>query len=429
MTEPASSKTNLPNHLKSKHHGFFLVTIAGLLEVLSTQPAVAEQDTLTGDWNGGRTWLQEHGITLKPRLTQFYQGLSSGDGDHGFEYGGKADILLLTDLHKLGAWEGLSMVVHAEYNYGEDANGRGGTLLPVNTAQYLPGSDGADAFDLTSVFFSQKFNDTVSLMAGKFNVVDIAASTPFMGGVGIDTFQNVAFVAPPSGILPPYILGAIIGIQTKPAAFTLMVYDPDNQSNRSGFEDPFESGITFRASVSVPVTIAGLGGHQGLAAAYSNKEGTDLSSAGDIILPPAGGGKVAVKSGRYHFAYSFDQFLYQSSSNPKEGFGLYGQVGMSDGNPNPLDWEAIIGLGGTGLIPCRSHDKWGAGFYHYSVSSDLKKSVSPAVALDDEEGVEIFYNAAVTPWFNLGANIQIIDPSLNQRGTAIFCGLRSSIQF
>ncbi|MGD0624732.1 MAG: hypothetical protein ABSB32_08435 [Thermodesulfobacteriota bacterium] len=58
------------------------------------QPGWLERDTLTGDWGGGRIWLKEHGITLKPRLTQFYQGLSAGDGDHGFEYGGKAGLLL-----------------------------------------------------------------------------------------------------------------------------------------------------------------------------------------------------------------------------------------------------------------------------------------------------------------------------------------------
>ena len=52
-----------------------------------------ERDTLTGDWGGVRPWLQERGITLKPRLTQFYQGMFSGDGDHSFEYGGKADLL------------------------------------------------------------------------------------------------------------------------------------------------------------------------------------------------------------------------------------------------------------------------------------------------------------------------------------------------
>ena len=66
------------------------------------QPGWLGLDTLTGDWGGGRTWLKEHGITLSPRLTQFYQGLTAGEGDHGFEYGGKADLLLDADLSKLG---------------------------------------------------------------------------------------------------------------------------------------------------------------------------------------------------------------------------------------------------------------------------------------------------------------------------------------
>jgi len=49
--------------------------------------------------------LKEHGITLKPRLTHFYQGLTAGDGDHGFESGGKADLLLDANLSKLGLWK------------------------------------------------------------------------------------------------------------------------------------------------------------------------------------------------------------------------------------------------------------------------------------------------------------------------------------
>src|SRR5437667_6611395 len=65
------------------------------------QPSWLERDRLTGDWGGARTWLQEHGITLAPRLTQFYQGMVAGDGDHDFEYAGKADLLLSADLSKL----------------------------------------------------------------------------------------------------------------------------------------------------------------------------------------------------------------------------------------------------------------------------------------------------------------------------------------
>lgn len=393
------------------------------------QPGWLERDTLTGDWAGGRAWLQEHGVSLKPRLTQFYEGLTSGDGDHGFEYGGKLDLLLNADAAKLGLWDGLSLTVHAEYNYGESANGRGGTLLPVNTALDFPGLDGADAFDLTSVFLRQKFGDNVSLMLGKINMIDVAAGKPFMGGAGIDAFQNIAFVAPPSGIVPPYLFGGVMSLQTKPASFTFMIYDPVSVVNRSGLEDTFAKGVVFRASVEVPVTIAGRSGHQGFAAAYSTQGGIDLAGLGDIILPPPGGGTVGIKDNRYYFGYSFDQYLYQSKENPKEGFGLFGQVGVSDGNPNPLDWNVILGVGGTGLIPGRSRDNWGVGFFHYSVSSALKQSLGPVVAIDDEQGVEIFYNAAVTPWLHVGADLQVIDPVLSQRDTAVIFGLRAGIKF
>ena len=49
---------------------------------------------MTGDWGGGRTWLKDHGITVSPRVTMFYQGMTSGDDGHRFESGAKADILL-----------------------------------------------------------------------------------------------------------------------------------------------------------------------------------------------------------------------------------------------------------------------------------------------------------------------------------------------
>jgi porin len=85
--------------------------------------------------------LKEHGITLMPRLTQFYQGITSGSGDHDFEYGGKADLLLNAELSKLGFWKGLLLTIHAEYNFGHSVNGRGGTLMPVHrsyTSRMIP---------------------------------------------------------------------------------------------------------------------------------------------------------------------------------------------------------------------------------------------------------------------------------------------------
>ncbi len=232
-------------------------------------PAVSPTaTTLTGDWGGGRTWLKGHGITIAPRLTQFLQGLVSGDAEHGFDYGAKADLLLNTDLSKIGLWNGLSMTVHAEYNFGQSLNGRAGTIASVNTALQFPGMEGAEAFDFSSVYLTQKFGNSTSLALGKINVIDLAASKPFMGGAGIDAFWNIAFAAPPSGTIPPYLLGAILNVRTKPAIFGLWIYDPNSAVNKTGLEEPFNDGVTIRMTVDFPVIIAGRSGHQGVAASY-----------------------------------------------------------------------------------------------------------------------------------------------------------------
>lgn len=407
------------------------ITTGGKPVPAITQPAPPpgwlERDTLTGDWGGGRTRLKEHGITLKPRVTLFYQGMTAGDDDHGFEFGGKADVLLNVDLGKLGLWKGFSMTVHGEYNFGKSVNGRGGTIAPVNTALYFPGIEGTDRSDLSSVYFGQRFGDSVSLVFGKINIIDIAATRPFAGGAGIDSFWNIVFTAPPSGTVPPYLLGALLSWKTKPATFGLWVYDPNDMTNKSGLERPFADGITFRGSVELPVTISGLGGHQGFVALYSTKDGNDLGTL-DELLVPQWPGNVGTRNDRYYFAYTFDQYLYRSKENPGEGFGLFGQFGISDGNPNRLYWSGHVGVGGTGLVPGRSRDNWGVGYYYAAPSTDLKDSLARVMRIRDEQGLEVFYNFAMTPWLSLGADLQIIKPSLAD-DTAVFSGLRSVIRF
>lgn len=387
-----------------------------------------ERDTLTGDWGGHRTSLKENGITVAPRLTQFYQGLSAGDGDHDFEYGGKADLMLNADLSKMGFWQGFSLTVHAEYNFGESINGAGGTLVPPNTALLFPGMDGDDAFDLSSVYLTQHFGDSVTLLLGKMNMMDLAANKPFMGGAGIDSFWNLTFAAPPTGVVPPYLFGAMMSVRTEPANFGLWVYDPASVVNKSGFEEPFADGVTIRASVDFPVTIGGLGGHQGFVALYSTEQGADLDDIGDTFLPPFPPNSPDIKDGRYYFAYSFDQYLYRPSEKSKEGIGLFGQFGISDGNPSKLYWSALVGIGGTGLIPGRSQDNWGIAYYYDAPSPDLQDSLSPVLTVRDEQGMEIFYNFAVTPWCTLGGDLQVIKPSMGN-DTAVLAGLRSVIRF
>ena len=80
------------------------------------------------------------------------------------------------------------------------------------------------------------------------------------------------------------------------------------------------------------------------------------------------------------------------------------------------------------MIPGRSHDNWGVGYYYAAPSSDLKNSLKPVLIIRNEQGLEAFYNFAVTPWLVLGADLQVINPSLADP-TAVFCGLRTVIRF
>jgi len=198
-------------------------------------------------------------------------------------------------------------------------------------------------------------------------------------------------------------------------------------SSNTPLDKPFANAVTFRGTVEFPFTIAGRSGHQGLVALYSTKDGTEKDDPRDTLIPlwPK---KVGIKNDRYYFAYTFDQYLYQSKENPREGFGLFGQFGISDGNPNRLYWSGHVGVGGVDLIPCRSRNNLGVGYYYAAPSPDLKDLLAPVLRIRDEHGWEIFYNFALTPWLSLGADVQIIKPSLAS-DTTVFSGLSTVIRF
>jgi porin len=64
------------------------------------------------------------------------------------------------------------------------------------------------------------------------------------------------------------------------------------------------------------------------------------------------------------------------------------------------------------------------------VSDELKDTLALAnIPLDDEYGVEVYYDAAITPWFRLGADLQIANPVLERRETAVTFGLRGRLIF
>jgi porin len=403
--------------------------------IVLIQPAAADPVTnslwdrsrlLDGSW---RQDLADHGIGIDGWLTQFSQGSPAGDGTSEWQYGGKGDIFVTLNGAKLGLWQGLVVTAHAEMLYGEDANALGnGVLLPVNTSLALPRLGGSDQ-DL-SIVVTQALNERVSVSVGKFNMLDVLAKTPLLGGGGTDTFMNIALAAPITGVTPPYLIGANVTVKTDPVIWTAFVYDPRNAQNKDVLEDPFSDGVTGMLSATVPYQLAGHSGFLGAKAIYSNRETTDLADIPSLILPPNSQTFVGTKKGSWFLSASFQQYLVQDPTDPQKGWGLFGQFGVSDGNPNPIEWSALLGVGGSSFIPGRDRDRWGVGYFRYSLSSDLRNGLKTVgIDLRDEQGIEAFYSVGVTPWFAVTGALQVVQPVVSDASTAVTASLRTKLRF
>lgn len=380
------------------------------------------------DWsNGPKEKLHDIGIGFDASLTNFYQGLVSSDnGNKTWKYSGKGDIYLNFDGHKLGLWKGFSIRLHQEYEYGDDVNTQGdGTSFPVNTAVAF-----VDGYE-TSLTFSQIFSENIVFTAGKFNMIDAASRTPLLGGGGVDTFMNTALAAPISGVTPPYLLGGSLSILTDAANYSLFIYDPRNADNSDVIENPFDDGVTFSLSTNIPIELYGLKGFQNLRGVYSTQKSIDARDLPQLGLPPDFREETKRRGPHWYFAYSFQQHLFQDEYNANRGWGLFGEWGLSDGNPNPLKYHIILGLGGNSPIEERSLDRWGVAYFRYHASNSFQNAAKEdlGIGIDNEEGFEVYYNFAMTPWLLISADAQIVNPFYADNDESVFTGLRAQIKF
>ncbi|WP_417686351.1 carbohydrate porin [Roseibium sp.] len=395
----------------------------------SAKPLLSRPSLLAGP-GGPKEYLKDRGIGFDLRWTGFNQGVVKGDGDKSWRFGGKVDLLFLIDAHKLGLWEGLSVSFHQEWLHGHDANTQGeGAQIPSNTAFAFPSLGGYD-YD-TSITVTQAFGDNASLTLGKFNMLDAAARTPLLGGGGLDTFMNLGLAAPISGVTPAYLLGGLFSYKTAPATFNLFIYDPRNAQDWDVIRNPFAEGFTTSLSATVPLTVAGRSGFHTFRGVYSTQEGYDLRDIPQLGLPPELQDEPRKKANPWYLSYAFQQYLFHDPDNPGKGWGVFGEVGLSNGNPNPAESHFFIGFGGDSFLPGRSEDRWGIAYFRYKVDSDLSQAARDDLGFDltTESGIEAYYNLAVTPWFRVTGDIQLIDPFPANKERAIMAGMRTQIRF
>lgn len=400
--------------------------IVALLAILMGGSARADENDIWRrstllDYPGGpKEQLAAKGVDLSIDVTEFMQALRNGGS--GIATGGIFDLRFRLDGQKLGTWAGFSVSSHIEYNYGSSVNqdAPGLNIIPVNTALAYPSLRPS----MFSLVFAQAFSPTTTLSFGLFNMFDNATRRPLVGGAGIDTFWNLAVAAPLTNITPPYIYGITLNTRTDIGSFGVFIYDPRDAQNLDILSTLFQDGVTYSATASFPVTIGGLGGFQNFRAAYSTLDGVDLS-----LLPPAVGQPPQYKSDRWYLQYSFEQFLVQDPNDAKVGWGLFGQLGYSDGNPNAFQGHGYVGVAGNNMLAGRQMDRWGIAYYSYALSNAFRNAL-PGIGshIKPQNGAELFYNWAVTPWLRLSLDGQWVRP-FNGVDNNYYLGMRAQFKF
>ena len=386
------------------------------------------RSTLTGDWGGTRQEWANKGITIDAYLTQVGMGVVSGGRDTGWEYLGRGEIDLNLDTAKLGLWPGGLFSVIAEGHYGRSISAsHAGVLVPVDMNESLPEFD--DSFVIPQVMYTQFLSEQFGLFVGKITTITQISGdmNEFAHGKGDHQFLNTAFCANPAILLTvPYsTFGAgAIAIPSKDLMITAAVLDPHGRADSAQLDNLFSDGVTINLEGRYTTRFFDMTGHQLLGGTYSTSSYTDLDQRVlNLILP---GLPTEKASDSWSIYYNCDQYFYQPDPKVNKGIGLFGRAGLSDGQANPIHWFASGGVGGKGMITGRPNDAFGIGYY-YARIADTR--ITSSLGFGDAQGVEAFYDIALTPWLHLTPDVQWIQPSQDRVDDSWIVGIRLYMAF
>jgi len=425
---------------------------------------LASRPRLTGDWGGVRDDMAKKGVVLDLDVYWMPQTITSGGKNEESGAWGNAIATLNVDTQKAGFWPGGFFKVQTVTSFGDSIMRDTGALVPANLAWMLPSVEtetGLQEFTYTQ-FLSEHFG----VFLGKINSI---APTNVLHGDYTTGFLNTSLNLPLALAMVPlsaYGAGALY-LPSHDVTLAAMVLDPNGTIDNDDLGDAFDGGVMALASANLKVKPYGLLGHQNLTLAWSNKDRTSLiqdpANVGRLLLDarfpllgdpgpilseifdklgiPPTADPLNQESDTWAAVYGFEQFLWQPAGNPMGGIGMFFSAGLSDGKANPVKYSYSLGLVGKGVVPGRPRDDFGIGWARTEFSDDFLTHLRDTfdLGLDHEDAVELYYNAAVTPWLSVSPSLQIISPGLNKAldangnfqdlDTTYIAGVRVGIRF
>ncbi len=391
---------------KSKYPGLSLIAIvvlinsaylfAGETEGDAKSDNIWERSTLTGNWGGIRSSLEEFGIVLEAVYKLEAWKVSSGDVGHGTALVDNVDIVITFDLEKVLGLAGGSVVFYGLGNNGDDPNAY------VGSAHGITNIAAPQAWKVYNLFYEQVFFDgDLSLLIGTYDYnseFDVKETSRFFlnpsHGIGTEIAQSgengpsifptasfgFRFKAKPFG--DTYIMGVILdgipGNLNTPKGTHIILKKED------GILAGFEAGVETEPAGSEPYTKLGAGfwyytdNYDHLASNFTNW-------------------------GAY---FLFDRVIFTEGRGLEQGLSLFGRIGIASDEYNDMDYYIAGGLVYKGLISGRDDDLFGLAF---ASGHNTYMYMQDHPALDIfEHNIECSYRLQISPAVAFQPNIQYI---------------------
>jgi porin len=404
---------------------------------------LSSRPRLTGSWGGLRDELGKKGVVFDTDLLLTPQDVVSGGRSIGAKLWGNVDYTLNVDTDKLGLWPGGFFKFSADTGFGSNVLANSGAIVPVSTTALLPASNTRNTA-LMNATFMQFLSPQFGVFAGKINTLDFGKQE-FYGDYSTQ-FQNLAFVTPMTFEQVPFAAfgGGVIALPTEDIIASVLALDASGTPISNDVGHAFKDGAMVVGGGGVTVRPWSLVGHQGLGFSWSDKQRLSLTQDPsnierflvtekfprlaapgpalerilarffpELLVPNQPASR---RSDSWSMNYGFDQYLWQPAGDSKHGVGVFFSFGVSDGNPNPIKYAYLAGIGGKGVVPGRDDDSFGLGFARSEFSDDFVRFLRQRLALGlaYEDTIEMYYNFAVTQWLSATPDLQIVLSALKK---------------
>jgi len=416
---------------------------AGILPVPDYSGGFWNRKYLTGDWGGKRTEWANKGVQFDIDTVSWVDSVVDGGRSSATRSAANLTYNLKIDLMRAGLVPGAMIQVRAESLVGDkSASANTGQIVPANTASLSPtnyNQIGA-GYDLalSQLSWLQMFNEHFGVIVGKLDMYADGAPNEFAGGRGRTQFMNWSLNAPPAALyVPASTIGAgVVILPNHNLNITSLLLSGTQCSNSDCFDDFNDKGGLSATVANYQYRLGGLpGGVSGSFMYFFDKDFTDISS---VTFVPTEGLKGSTKSTAWIAGGSFWQYLSVKGTHEGpvnltnrvpdlQGWGIFGGLTFADKETIPWKTSVNLGVGGRGLLPKRPDDLFGLGYFY----NDLEKTLLEETAnLDDHgQGVEAFYNLAITKAIRLSANVQYLSSVKRDVDDSLYIAGRLQVLF